>query len=182
MSSIALPLSAIFLAACLILTNVRLPQTMTIDGPAYSYGGYNTTLSAYITPPMSAGSLVTLTVASAPANTLDISMFPTQEGTIQRDGPIAIETNLVGSGFTSQFTSPALLPYAIWVVSYDQANFTIKVQGTWTPYYILNIYTVPAAFATFASLLSLYYFAFRASREKLEEQVIAEATKKKPKG
>jgi hypothetical protein len=176
LSTTALGVSLAFLVLALTLPAVKLPQTVSHAGPSLPYLGSNTTLSGYFLPPVNRGDPIKISISNFTRDSIVVSMFPASPGNFAPLGPLLLQEVATGRNFTSTSLSPYTQSYALFVVSYNRTSFYLQIQSTWSPFYILNTYVVPAVFLVLITGAAAYYYFFAEKRWKSEQQVIRDAT------
>jgi hypothetical protein len=169
--------SVVFLVGTLTLPQVRSPQQVTYHGPSVSYFNSTTALSGYYIPTVEKGSQVNIKFSNFVPNEVEISVFPTQPGNIAPvQGAVPVFGQTLVTNFTLSFKALATQPYGVFVVSYDNTSYVMRVQAVYSPYYWLANYEVIGVIATLCSMVLLYYYNFTATRWTKEQREIRDAT------
>jgi len=167
-------LSLAFLAATLVLPLVKSQQEVIYQGPAVSYFGGDTAVSGYYIPTVDQGSMVKIAVSNFAPGDVELSVFPTREGTISPTGG-SIFFQTLPSNITVSFTSKSEQPYGIYVISYNGTTFVMRVSAVFSSYFWLTAYTFFGVSGSLASGILLYYYIFNSRRWRLEQQAIRDA-------
>ncbi|MDG7006944.1 MAG: hypothetical protein JRN06_01720 [Nitrososphaerota archaeon] len=172
-SLVALVVSALVVAATIVLPALSFPQTESLAGPQAPYDGSSYTISAYYIPTVPAGVPVEVQLSGYAPGTVILSLFPTTQNDIAPAGsPIITFQSPTKNNVSGSFTSPTTQPYGIYVVSYNNTGYRLRVNSEWSPYYVVRIYTYPAVFAVIVCTIFLYYFRQTAARRKAEREVM----------
>ncbi len=175
LAAIFLFVSLLFLAATLALPLLKSQQEVTYNGPVVSYFGGDTAVSGYYIPTVDQGSSVKIALSNFVPGDVEISVFPTKEGTIAPSGgPIFLQT--LHSNFTVSFKAQATQPYGIYVISYNRTTYLMRVFAVFSPYFWLGSYAFAGVVGALSSGILLYYYTFMSRRWKLEQQAIKEAS------
>lgn len=167
-------LSLVFLAATLALPLSKTQQEVTYQGPEVSYFGGNSTVSGYYVPTVDQGSTVKIALSNFIPGDVEISVFPTKEGTIAPSGgPIFLQT--LHSNFTVSFKAQATQPYGVYVISYNRTTYLMRVFAVFSPYFWLGSYAFAGVVGSLSSGILLYYYIFMSRRWRLEQQAIKDA-------
>lgn len=160
-----------------ILPFVSLPQTVTYEGPAVSYGSANYTISGYYIPTVSRGALINITLCCFQAGDVYLSLFPSKESEIAPSSTsiLTMDPTTNVSSFASVRT-PATQPYGIYVISYNGTAYALTISSTWSPFFVIRGYTEWLFLFMLASGVAAYYYRETATRRKDEKRVWAELT------
>lgn len=173
---IFLAISVVFLVGTITIPEVRWPQTAVYQGPAVPYFGSNTALSGYYIPTVEKGTQVNVTFSNFVPKKVEISVFPTRPGDIAPvPGTIPVYANTLLSNSTISFRALETQPYGVYVISYDNTTFLMKVRAVYSPFYWLASYSVAGAICAFASAILLYYYTFNSRRWTKEQKALREA-------
>jgi len=175
LSAMFLVLSLAFLSSTFILPTLKVPQTVTYNGPVVPYYTGDTSLSGYYIPPVAAGSKVVISFYNFIPGSIDIAIFPTQLGDLSPSGPTIYAGNLLLNA-SYKFTSTTSQPYGMYVGSHNNTLYILKITATFSPYFWVTTYSSLGVIASFASGVLFYYYNFTARRWRLEQQAIREAT------
>ncbi|HEV2137327.1 MAG TPA: hypothetical protein VGR53_00625 [Nitrososphaerales archaeon] len=177
LAAVFLCISLVFLGATLTLPLVKSPQEVTYLGPAVPYFGGNTTVSGYYIPTVDQGSTVKIAVSNFIPDDVEISVFPTKEGSIApTSGPEFIQS--LATNITISIPVRATHAYGIYVISYNGTTYVLRVFAVFSPYFWLGSYAFAGVVGALSSGILLYYYTFNSRRWKLEQQAIQEATDK----
>jgi hypothetical protein len=154
---------------------MKSPQEVTYLGPAVPYFGGNTTVSGYYIPTVDQGSTVKIAVSNFVPGDVEISVFPTKEGSIApTSGPIFIQS--LPANITISIPIKATQPYGIYVISYNGTTYVLRVFAVFSPYFWFGSYAFAGVVGALSSGILLYYYIFNSKRWQLEQQAIKEAT------
>lgn len=168
--------SVLVVLATVILPMIPAPQVDRLQGPIIPYGNSTYVISSFYIPTVQEGTPMTVRISGYEPGTIILSFFPTAENVVSATGPPLISFQRpVGDNVSETIDSPATQPYGIDVVSYNGTGYLLEVASSWSPYYVLRIYTYPAAFVVIVALISLYYFRQVAPRRKWEKEAMDSA-------
>jgi hypothetical protein len=167
--------SVAFLFLTIILPYLKFPQSATFSGPTTPYILSNTTLSGYFIPPVDKGNPIKITISNYSKGSVSLTVFPTAPGNIGPAGPVILEGTPIGTTFTASIDSPGTQPYGVYVVSQNRTNFTLRVDASWSPFFVLNQYIVPGVFLVIATTAAYYYYLQAERRWTTEQKVLRDA-------
>ena len=171
-----LVISVVFLGGTLVLPSVRSPQQATYNGPAVPYYNASYTISGYYIPSVSKGTEVNISFTNFIPRDLQISVFPTRPGDISPvPGNIPIFDKTLVTNFTLTFNAQETQPYGVYVISYDNTTFVMRVSAVYSPYDWMSSYSVAGVLATFATSILFYYYIYNARRWQRDQRAIREA-------
>jgi hypothetical protein len=167
--------AVLFTAMCLLLPEVRTPQTIVREGPSSPYGASDYTFTGYVIPPVPAGSQIIVAIQGYLPKSLTFSLFPAAAGDLNPTGPaLLVMSNFTGAPFLVSVTAPASESYAIFITSLNRTGFAIGIRGTWSLFYVLRVYVIEGVFASIAAAVATYYFRWVEGRQAVEEAAIRE--------
>ena len=165
-----------FTLATIFLPAVKTHETAVATGPASPYGSSDTTLSGYLIPPVDRGSRITIAITGYSPGSISFSMFPSAGGELSPSAaPILQLSNFSRPLVRVSIISPETQAYGIYIVSGNRTQFVIAVDGYWSPYYPLRVYTSEGLFVVLGGFLAYYYFKHFELRRSIEEKASAEA-------
>ena len=125
----ALAVSALVVAATLVLPALSSPQTERLLGPQAPYAGASYQISAYYIPTIPAGSPVEVQLSGYRPRSVDLSLFPTAQNDFAPTGsPIITFQSPAQSNVSGSFVSLVSQPYGIFVVSYNNTGYLLVVN------------------------------------------------------
>ncbi len=176
LTTVFLGLSFAVLALTLILPSVKLPQAVSYVGPTTPYQGASTDLSGYFLPPINRGDPIKIGISNFTQNSILVILIPASPGNLAPLGPRLLQEIATGPNFTSTSISPETQSYGLYVVSYNGTSFDLMIESSWSPFYVLNTYTVPAVFLVLVSAAAAYYYTHAEKRWRVEQEAIKDAT------
>lgn len=169
----ALAVAALVVAVTIVLPLVSFPQTERQQGPEVPYGNSSYSISGYYIPTVPQGTSITVEISGYAPGTVILSLFPTSQNTIAPSGPpVASFQRPTGPNASATFLSPSTQPYGIYVVSYNGTSYAITISAIWSPFYVVRLYTYPAAFALIVFAIIAYYFHETAGRRRSEREAM----------
>ena len=174
LAAIFLAVSVVFLTSDIVLPQWKSPQKAVYYGPLSGYAPDGSTISGYYIPTVDNGSTVRISIYNFIPGSLDISVFPSENGGIAPSGtPVYTKTPSINSSF--YFRAGATQPYGMYIISRNFTKFTLIVEATYSPYFWVSNYTSLAIIAVLGSFVLLYYYTFTSKRWILEQKAIREA-------
>jgi hypothetical protein len=171
--------------AAAVLPYVKSPQTMTSNGPVYSYGNGTVQISGYYFPPIDRGTQIVLDVTGYKPDSITISFFPSASSSVSPTGsPLLFQPNLGDSKFHAILTSTDTQPYGMYVNSLNRSSFTVQVHSVWSPYQYLVGYVPEGFFLMLLGAIGVAYSRGAKRRQDEYKRVVAEvqARKSQPSG
>jgi len=101
-----------------------------------------------------------------------MTLFPASPGNIAPAGPLLLQVVPTGSNFSTTVESSGTQPYGLYVVSYNMTSYDLRIQSVWSPYYVVDTYTVPAVFLVLATGAAAYYYTYAERRWRIEQNAV----------
>ena len=178
-SAAVVVLSALLLAATLVLPNVRVPQTVQQSVPPWSTSQQDYQIYGYGIPSVTSGTYISVTLTGFKPYSLQYVLAPTIGNRILQ--PLAFGEVGSGPNFTFSGTAEGTYSLELTINAYSGSGFGIRYSGVWSPFDFLRVYFAPAVFLLAASLVATYYFGTRIpmqlAEEKVERELAGEARK-----
>jgi len=173
--------SSAVLCADIVLPVWKSPQRAVYVGPITRPASDGSTISGFYVPTVDNSTTITVSVDDFIPGAVDITIFPSQTGTVAPSGT-PVYTKTPQFNLTFSFTTQATQAYGIFIYSRNFTKFTLIVQATYSPYFWVSNYTSIAIAAVFGSAVLLYYYSFNSRRWVLEQKAIREAKNEEDKG
>jgi hypothetical protein len=164
----------------LVLPNVSIPQRLVSHGPISPYGEYSYQISGYYFPNIPKGQSIDLNISEYKANSIAISFFPSQPGSVSPTGtPLLFLPVLQGPYTHVVLTSTATQAYGMYVTSQNRSSYTLVVNSVWSPFYVIRVYLPEGIFLVLLGVVGV--INSRESQRKEEEirRVVAELEARK---
>ena len=164
--------SVALLISTFVLPLVKSPQAANFVGPTNPYASSNTMLSGFFIPPVNRGDPIKITVSNFSLRSILMTLFPASPGNIAPAGPLLLQVVPTGSNFSTTVESSGTQPYGLYVVSYNMTSYDLRIQSVWSPFYVVETYTVPAVFLVLATGAAAYYYAYAERRWRIEQSAV----------
>jgi hypothetical protein len=172
LSTGAFCVSVALLISTFVLPLVRSPQAANYVGPSNPYANSSTMLSGFFIPPVNRGDQIKITVSNFSQRSILITLFPASPGNIAPAGPLLLQEAPTGTNFSTTVESTGTQPYGLYVVSYNMTSFNLRIESIWSPYHIVDTYTVPAVFLVLATAVAVYYYTYAEKRWRIEQNAV----------
>ena len=168
--------SIAILISTFVLPLVKSPQAANYVGPTNPYAGSTTMLSGFFIPSVNRGDPIKITVSNFSQRSILITLFPASPGNIAPAGPLLLQVVPTGTNFSTTVESTGTQPYGLYVVSYNMTSFDLRIHSIWSPYDLVDTYTVPAVFLVLATAMAAYYYTYAEKRWKIEQNAVQDST------
>jgi hypothetical protein len=158
-------------AAAMILPLVRVPQTLTTEGPAVPYRSIQYAISGYGIPPVDRNVMVNISLTDISPDPVFVTLLP---GNGVATGPPIYDAMTVQPIFFASVRSPQDQPYTLVVSSFNDTTFRLQVKSEWSPFYDVANYAVEGVFVILLGAGGFYYYRGISPREELEAAVVSE--------